>query len=273
MNRMAWGLALAACRTDGTENDVAQVPVDAPVQQTMVVEGLGFVVAEDGVTEGFDLDGEVSDASSPLGCGREDYVDPEGVEGIDNAFADLVPILQATEASALESLLAQSIANGELLVLFDVIDPDGDCQLTIAQGVGTPLLGSDGTLLDRQTFRSELPVTTPCVRLDDGSVEARGFAVDIPLRVLNLAFTLHLADAAARLQVAGDGTASGILAGGIPISDFEVILAEDNIEQLGEFLTPIVAGLMDLYPQPDGSCAGMSVSLAFDALPAFIAEE
>ena len=270
MNRLILLMAFGCAEADDGE---VSPPADtaAPPSQSVVVSVIGFEPEEEGVTEGFDLDGEVSTADSPLGCGHADRIDPSGAIGIDNAFADLVPILEATEASALESLLAQSIANGELQVLFELTDPDGACEITLWQGETVPLLGADGVMLSHQTLQVAAPVSAPCVRTADGSFEARGLQVALPVRVLNLSFTLHLADAAVRIAVDDEGRAVGLLAGGIPMSDFEVILAEDNIADLSNFLRPIVTGMLDLYPDETGACTAMSVTLGFDAIPAFLA--
>ena len=68
----------------------------------------------DGVSEGFDLDGLDSTADGADGCGIADYVNEAGVEGIDNAMARLMPILEQTEGAALESLIQQAISRGEV---------------------------------------------------------------------------------------------------------------------------------------------------------------
>jgi hypothetical protein len=247
-----------------------------------VVSSVYFVGETEGVTEGFNLDGAVTDAGDASGCGHADLVDDEGNEGIDNAFAGLVPVLLATEASALQDLLAQSIANGELLLLVELSNVDGelgadsadwddDCvDMTLWRGLGTPLLASDGTVLDHQTFETSEPVTVECVPMVDGRAEAQGFSVTLPAQVLDVELTLHLADAALRIERLPDGGFQGILAGGIPRSDFDAILSEPDIQDLQQLLTPLVAGLSDLEPDADGVCQAMSISLGFDALPAFV---
>jgi hypothetical protein len=267
---------------DGPPRSSPDTGTSPSLEVASVVSAVRFVGAEGGVTEGFDLDGRVSDAGDPQGCGKEDLVDPDGVEGIDNAFSGLVPVLMATEASALEDLLAQSIANGELLLLVEVgnvdvdtslpvEDWDDDCvDLTLWRGDGVPLLAADGTLLDRQTFATSDPVTVSCVPMVAGKVEAQGFSVVLPAQVLDVELTLHLSDAALRIEHLPDGTAVGLLGGGIPRSDFEAILSEQDIQDLAQVLLPIVEGLLDLEDD-SGACSAMSVTLGFDALPAFVA--
>ena len=72
---------------------------------------------EDGSAPGFNLDGDVSVLGGSTGCGRPDHVDPEGVEGIDNAFARIVPLLDQTEAVAVEGIVLDHIESGALLLL------------------------------------------------------------------------------------------------------------------------------------------------------------
>ena len=109
---LLWSWWLLAC--SGPDEDDLRVRATADTGETGssqevagVVSALRFVTVEDGVTEGFDLDDHVSTGDDDGGCGKEDMVDPNGVPGIDNAFASLVPVLRATEASALEDLLRQ----------------------------------------------------------------------------------------------------------------------------------------------------------------------
>ena len=66
-----------------------------------------------------------------------------------------------------------------------------------------------------------------------------------------------------------DGTAVGLLGGGIPRSDFEAILSEPDIQDIKELLTPLVDSLLDLE-DANGDCEAMSITLGFDALPAFV---
>jgi len=276
-----WWLALAACSSSAEEAPATEPlnvdrPAEPPVEtrtDAALVSALGFVGVVDGTAEGFDLDGVTSDASDDQGCGHVDAVDSAGRTGIDNTFAGLVPVLMATEASALEDLLRQSIANGQLLMVIDVttpLDDPGACaDVTVWRGVGAPLLGSDGAVLDAQTLGVIEPVTVSCVPVVDGVVEARGFSLDLPLQVLDVDVVLHLQNVAIRAEMGPDGW-TGILGAGIPVEDIEQILDEDDIADLAELLRPLVQELADLFPDADGHCTAVSATLAFDALPAFV---
>jgi hypothetical protein len=280
------GLLLAACGGDDPE-PVGQEPVntDAPAQpapemshETVLIRSLDFVgVADDGTVEGFDLDGRVSDDDDDEGCGHADGVDAAGREGIDNSFASLVPVIQSTEAQALGDLVQQSILNGELMLIVDIArpvdEPDACVDLTVWRGVGQPLLGADGGILDRQTLLGTDPKTVSCVPMVDGVVEAGGFSLELPMQVLDVEFTLHMEDMAIRAERGPDGTFTGYVGAGIPLTDFEVILSENDIADLAGILRPLVEGLQDLWPDDEGRCHAMSSTMAFDALPVYVVPE
>ena len=275
-------LAMLSCGGDSepagptTEPLNTDQPAEPPVpmvSRAALISSLTFVEAVGDVTSGFDIDGHDSEAGDDEGCGHADRVDDEGRTGIDNAFAGLVPVLNATEASALTDLLRQSIANGELLLLVEVQapedDPDGCETVTVWRGIGVPLLGADSEVLDNQTLSVRDPVTAPCEWVADGVVEARGFEVDLVAQVLDVAFDLHLRDVALRLELGDDGW-SGVLGAGIPLSDFATILSEDDLGELQELLTPIIENLADLFPDDEGQCTAVSATLRVEALPAFV---
>lgn len=281
-------LGLLACGGDDPGSTEAEAPFNtdtpAPVEATTtsraaLVRALDFVGAVDGVTEGFDLDGVVSDGDDVAGCGQVDAVDPEGRPGIDNAFATMIPLIESTEAQALGDLVNNSILNGELLLLLELTEPvdpdapDACADVTIWRGVGQPLLGADGSLLDGQTLKAVEPDVAMCVPFVDGVVEARGFDVELPMQVLDVELVFHLEDVALRAELHPDGTWTGILGAGLPLTDIEVILAEDDIADLAGILRPVVEGLQDLWPDADGVCRSMSATLAFEALPVFLATE
>ncbi len=60
-----------------------------PPRETLVLQELTFVRAEDGVSDGFDQGGVVTADGAKSGCGQEDYVGPDGTPGIDDAVARL----------------------------------------------------------------------------------------------------------------------------------------------------------------------------------------
>ena len=84
---------------------------------TAVVNTLTYARQVDGIANGFNLDGVISDTSDETGCFKPDLVGPDGTQGVDNAFSALIPALESTEAVALETLIQTSINSGELLLM------------------------------------------------------------------------------------------------------------------------------------------------------------
>ena len=79
-----------------------------------------FALVDQGVSAGFNLDGEVSQLAGETGCGLADFVDAEGREGIDNQFAALVPILDPVVGQPLNASLARTISEKAFILLIEI---------------------------------------------------------------------------------------------------------------------------------------------------------
>lgn len=275
-------LALLAC-TAPPEADTAGG--DAPTCDDPAEAWVGVATwmyfarrADDGTTVGFDLDGVVSDGDGPQDCGKADLVSPAGTPGIDSAFSGMLPALEATEASAVEGLIQDSIANGELLVLVELtgLDDrmDDDCVTgAVYRGDGQPLLGTDGALLDSQTFdladgQQVQPMTG--LSVVDGAVDMGPFALDLPLQVLDVELDFHVRDARMHLQLAEDGTFQGYYAGVVPVEDILLIAAEEDLGATGELIESLVTLAADIDATEPGACDGLSIVFELRGAPAFI---
>ncbi|MCB9680764.1 MAG: hypothetical protein H6733_04760 [Alphaproteobacteria bacterium] len=270
-------LALAAaCTPPGTD--------DAPEADTtvMLAAEVGFLGAdEEGLSDGFDLDGVATERGSPNGCGMPDYANAAGVTGIDNSFAGLIPIIELAGGQALAGLVQEAVDMGELLIMFQVDDWEaaapGDCvHATMLRGLGDPVIGGDDRILPFQTFdpNPAFPVAdVTCAAVqDDRSVVLDGFEYRLPLRVLDETIDLTLHGGKASLTPTEDGWRV-LIAGGISIQELK-----DNIlgfDALPASLISTVLGALDLRADlaPDGSCTQMSTVIAAEAVPAFFFDE
>lgn len=250
---------------------------------TVLMSTLAFARRnDDGTTWGFDLDQHVSSAGDDEGCGHADLSDPDGEVGIDSAFSGLVPALEASEAGAVGGLIQDSIENGELLLLVEVSGVDDlaydECvDVRVVRGTGTPLIGTDGTVLDGQTF-APLPGTeiaeVGCVPLVDGSVRAGPFALTLDLQVLDVELSFGMTDAWLRLDLAADGrTGWGYFGGAVPNEDILVIVAEDDLADLRDLVTSLVTVAADLRPNDAGTCDALSIVFEYGAIEGFVHEE
>jgi hypothetical protein len=271
-------LTLFACHPAPDDPAVAD-----PETRAIVMSSLGFGRRDDaGVAWGFDVDHHVSEAGDDEGCGHADLVDADGLPGIDSAFSGIVPALEASEAGAVESLVQDSIENGELLLLVElsgVDDPlNDDCvDVRVVRGAGTPLIGTDGTLLDGQTFAAApgtRPATLTCVPLVNGSVRAGPFELPLDLQVLDVALTFGLRDTWLRLDLSEDGRIGwGYFGGAVPTSDILVIVDEGDLADIAPLVRGLVNAAADLEPNDEGTCDALSIVFEFGAIEAFVHED
>ncbi len=246
----------------------------------LVLRSLSFVVADsEGISEGFDLDGEASTEGGTTGCGIADYTTASGNEGIDNAFSRIVPTLDATEArlSTIGALVQDSIDSGELLITVEIGSLDAwtgdECvAVEVGQAEGDVLLGTDGRLLDGQTFDRE--DGAPSVSLvdghtRDGALLASGLSIDLPVQILDVALSLPLRDGRVAIWPVDEHYA-GLIGGSISAGYILEVASGGGVDPaVGELLSTVMSLHADL---PGDSCDAMSVTLGFEAVGAYFFE-
>ena len=253
----------------------------------VVVGTMDFTVAdENGHVHGFDLDGIVSEAGDPQGCGKADDVAPDGTVGVDNAFAALAPTLESLGAGAASDLVQGAIDGGELLILAELTHLDqalgpgfsDDCiGFTLHRGSGVPLMGTDGLIMVDQTFARDdaFPSSeTVLATLDDGKLLAEGFSLSLPVQILDefLVFNMRSASFYGELDEKGD--LIGYFAGGVPQKEIaDQIGAIGDLGGLQDVIPPIIASTADMYPDEAGECTELSLGFDYLARPAFMVED
>ncbi len=229
----------------------------------------------DGVSDGFDLDGD----EGAGGCGGNDAVSPAGLPGIDNAFGGLLPVLELTEFSAAESIIAELIRTGEIMIVTELAgldDPvDDPCvSFALRRGAGTPLLGSDGEPLALQTLDLDTSFDDQEFErsvVAGGSVQASPVSVTLPVQFLGADLEFEILNGAVRLDLHDDGTASGVLSGGLDVDDVvETIQGEGVAQELKDLADTALRLAADLAPDDTGTCTQLSLVLVFQAQPVFV---
>jgi hypothetical protein len=251
---------------------------DAP--EVVIVRSLHIEIAAEGVSEGFDLDGLTSSEGGASGCGIGDYTSPDGVVGIDNAFSRMAPAMEATEAkiATIEGLIQTAIDSGELLIAFEVggVDDwerDSCVAMEVGQASGDAMLGTDGLLLDGQTFDRDTSV--PVARTDAGSIQdgvlqTTGLSIDLPVQILNAYLTLPLRDGAVRIWRDGDDLYDGVLAGAVAASYLAEVANTENVDPtVAELVGTLVAINADLPDEEGEDCAALSMTLTFEGVGAY----
>ena len=260
---MLWLLSslLFSCSKDETTKPLTEDIIGSCDQGetiTAVISYFGYARNEDGVAWGFNLDDHVSDASDEEGCYKPDLVDPLGNEGIDNALANLIPALESTEAVALESLVQQSINIGELIMMIEITGVDDwendDCiTVGLYRGQGIPMIGTDGFMLDGQSFERDLSLphsVVENVKIENGHISATPLDIQLPIEFLGEAFTLDLTRGGLDITLTKDGHIQGFFGGAIPIQSLMDVATLPSVD-LPESTTNLLSYAADLYPNDD----------------------
>ncbi len=273
-------LALLGC-SGGDEVSVTDTAPDLSVcdstdTRVLIFNTLGFVHREGLVSEGFDLDGRVSDTSDAQGCYQPDLTAPDGTPGIDNALSGLLPALEATEARVLETLLQEFVNRGDILLAIELEDVDsfendGCVNVNILAATGPVMLGTDGSIEPGQTFDRDPAV--PVIRAEhatitDGVLRIRDTDFRLVVQVAGADVDLTLEHAEFAIRLAPDGTASGLLGGGVSVARLEALI-DTLATDVADLAKQLIRTVADLEPAPEGGCAAMSTVFHFTATPAF----
>ena len=276
MRKLALLPFLFACSEPAEPPEETCAEADATHRVAVVTE-LRFVRSpEDGISEGFDLDGHVSTLGGTTGCGVADDVDAEGTPGIDNAFARLLPALELTEAQAVEEIIQSLINTGELLLLIEMnnIEQPECASASLVRGSGAPYLGADDVINSGQTFDRdhEVPASQATSLSIEGN-EVRGdlAEVEIPFTFLDFQTTLRLEQAKLGFHITEDGDVEGMMGGGVAFAELLEIAGKANIDPaISQIIDQLVSNTADLKPDEQGLCTQLSVTMAYTAVPAFL---
>jgi hypothetical protein len=267
-------------RLDADSDDAFATCGDPADTEVLVITSLAFTrEASSSSIAGFDLDGVDSASGDPQGCGHGDYMSPDGVPGIDNAFAALVPVLESIGAGAVEGLIIDAINSGELLILAEIqrvesIEADACVDLELHRGMGTPLMGTDGNIQMNQTFA--LDPARPSTSAEGGSISDGTFFIEdiviaLPVQILDEFIEFDVVGASMEVTWLQDGSVAGRLAGGVSVESLAgQIAAIGDIGGLQDVVPSLLEGAADLWPDESGACTHLSVGMELTARPAFI---
>ncbi|MDQ3031283.1 MAG: hypothetical protein M3Y87_02625 [Myxococcota bacterium] len=270
---------LAACGPSGPAAGPRMCESLAP-EHAGIVRSLRFEVAHMGISEGFDLDGANGAPPEASGCRARDFRDPEGREGIDNQLTAVVPAIEGMVGEGtLDGLLQGAINSGQLLMAItiegiDDLENDDCVAVSLRPLIGTPLVGTDGRLLDGQTLdiapEAQISRYEGAV-LRDGVVETGPFEIALPVSVLDARFVIDLRGARIRARIGPDGSLRGVLAGAIANEQIiDIALTLGNLtSDLRMQVTTLVQLIADLEPV-DGRCTAFSASFPFEAGAGFV---
>jgi hypothetical protein len=282
----ALSLYTTGCADEQETAAVSAVESCGPgVRRSFLISTLGFtrVDPETGTVPGFDLDGVVSDGDDKASCKKQDFTSPEGVKGIDNQLAALIPDVEAILGDAVDGLVQGAINNGHLLILLDVehaadMGNDPCVDLTVRTVLGHPTLGTDGVIEAYQTYDPDPEGEVSHAgggKIEDGVLTIGPFELAIPIAIFDVAFTIHIHEALFRLRVGGDdGTLRGGLLGGgvVPQEIIDGVKDGAGVDQYIPVLTVVLNGSTDLAVDAEGTCQQVSAALDITAVEAFVRE-
>ena len=256
--------------SDPTTCDATTEPI------ILVMEKIEFARQSDGVAWGFDIDKLNSDSDDEEGCYHADLMDPIGNQGIDNAFSGLVPTLELTEANAAEGLLQDAINTGELLLIIKITGVDDfyndDCvTVEVLRGEGTPIIGTEGKILDGQTFARDNTIPSNIienVQIVDGIMLISPLEMNLPFTILDKELDFEIGDGVIRLDLSTEEI-RGVLGGATPRDYLEEIVQFNEIG-ITDLLLQLLSTAADLYPDENGECQYLSSAFEFTALPAYL---
>jgi hypothetical protein len=259
------------------------VPAGPPkLTSTMTVIQVMHFVAEGppGVTSGLDLDGLVTQAGDATGCGQPDFVGADGRSGVDNAFAHVLPPLEATMSSTVNETAQEAIDTGEILLLLAVDgidDPQNDDQVTVSlyRADGRPSLGTDGRVLAGQSFyiaEGEPWSRDEHATIKDGVISAGPFPIVLSLDFFDTHIDLLMDNARVEYRLDQDGNATGLL--GAMSHEDTLFKMVDDLD--GDFL-PIAEVLLpeyaDIDMDGDGRCDALSLGVELTGARAHLFED
>jgi hypothetical protein len=269
----AAALLLAACgETPGPAPEPGCMGVCDPSSPFLAMASMEFVgESEPGKAGGFDLDASVGPYRPD--CIAKDFTAPEGTPGIDNQLARLMPVLLAAIGEALPTLIQNSINEGGLSILMELVPgkDGGKPSLAFHRARGTPLLATDGRLLPGQTY--DVVPQPPIGWCNDATVEGRriecaGFDLPLAIVVFGILYELKFRDTRIVLQLDEAGEYAEVMVGGaVRIQDIYNIT--DNIVNGPDNLVPtvhaILPSLADLVSPDTDECDRISGAVKLTA--------
>ena len=279
---VALALALGlGCGAEAPDPFAGPVPAQCPAttrEQSMVITHLEMLQQNMGVSDGFDLDGRVSDATDAQSCRHHDFTSPTGTPGIDNQLALLVPALATATSGALDAAIQAAINTGQLMlaVTIEGVDSrvDDPCVTLVFRRVaGTPFVGSDMRIDPGQTFDTmhDQPVSRVTARLRNGVIEAGPFSLDLPLAVLDARFVIPLRGARVRLRWKDDDTFEGVIGGAVNAQQMIATTQTFTIgSQLSGLVRTLILSITDMDADAEGHCLSFSAAVAVQGRQAFV---
>lgn len=275
-------MGLVACGDDDGTGGGPDNPEDG-MTRVYVVSTVSIPAAMDGRAPGYNLDGVVStgegDTCADLAVDFTSVTDPTET-GVDNALAELAPILEELASINLDETIAAQIAEGSLLLLLEVRDIDSfanDSSVSVqlhlgsVPGGGAPEL--DGAVLRAgQTFDGMAIGTAVPGEITGGRLRADTPQLVLEINADDLALDLVISDAIIGASITDTRLANGAIGGSLRVDDLREAVASIDESYAGYVDTIVAPNYADLDPSADDPelCTALSVGLLFSGVDAVL---
>ncbi|MEM7135932.1 MAG: hypothetical protein AAF500_05090 [Myxococcota bacterium] len=310
--RLALGLLLpfaAACSGDADgaggmsegAGGAGGLPPTAEVTSGFVAASFGFFYPEsiDSPFVGFDLDERVSSAESAGDgeCPHDDFVGPNGQEGIDYNFLRIIFDDRIKEngefffggfreGEIVDGVINGAVKNGSMTVLLDVQgidDPQNDDDVTV-QVFGSedsPMKGTDDEVLAFATLSVHPDPAYHTERLPgrivDGVLTAGPFDLVFPINVQIVSDEFVIREAWLQVEL-GDDTFQGFISGLWDVNNIRDIIGKPTTDNgnaanftIEEFEEAMLTHADAAYDSGSGVCTAFTTMFRFGGVQAFIA--
>jgi hypothetical protein len=241
------------------------------------------------ISYGMNLDGTTDGAATPNTCAHEKLTGPDGTPTIDNQSYRVLGCSSnyrgpPGEMGYLDSLRNSGLKDGGTTILIELIGVkdahnDDDIQVGIYNGADPMVVDATGHMLpyaslsmtDDKKFQTLIHG-----RIKDGVVTTDAGDITLHYDLGGSKKRYDLKAARLRLELSPDGTAKGLLAGYLPLSDvdFSRTSKQAGAEMVGydcPSFTQAFQRYADAYPDPKtGQCTAISTAFEIQAIPVFI---
>ena len=239
----------------------------------MLLSFLENIYAENGISEGFDLDGQITTMQDASGCYQNDLIDPDGLEGIDNAYGTLQAYLGTSEIQDNGNALLDGSTQEIVPILIRVSDvddhwDDDSVQVEAIRGLGPLLFGTDGDFLDGQTVApdpEQAIVTAQNAYIVNGILTIEGFPFFNPLLP-----GMNGSTGAMQAPFNAGDIEGGIAGASLPVMAMYALY--DDVSYTS-FLNDHINRAADMNADENGICREISSAYYFSSKPAHLLGE
>ena len=159
-------------------------------------------------------------------------------------------------------------SHAEEVTGIDDLENDDCVTVQFLRGEGMPMIGTDGLLIDGQSFSRALELDKVTgARIIDGSLVASPLEVHLEVDVLDKLISFNLLDGGIRIDLDPAKGAHGFFAGAVSMDELLTMVSYDEVG-ITELLIELLQAAADIAPDEQGQCRAISSAFEYTAIPA-----